>query len=120
MKGLNFKEYEAHTVTPQNFTTYNEIRNALGRVGSHPIDMLAICDNDTPNKYLVSYLVTKCRSVFSHELMSVYYSKSIGYLVYDKLTNVIFLHKDYFDTIDNIPGNLSYPGSSKTFFNALP
>lgn len=112
--GINFKEYENRNVTNSNFTTFNEIRKAMGKVGAHPINMIAVCDNDNHNKYLIAYIVTKCRPVATHSLMTLYFSKSVGYIIYDKLTNTVFLGDEYVNTLDMGSGN------PKSFFNMLP
>lgn len=99
MKGQNFKDFESQVRTPENHEEFNAIREKLGTYGIQPQDMIAIVDGVKPCKYLSTYLIFKCREIFSKNLSAIYYSQALGYVIGMKEYGCYFVVKAKVDAL---------------------
>ncbi|AFF28291.1 gp294 [Sphingomonas phage PAU] len=108
---MTYKDFEKIiSVWKEDTINYIAITKKLGELGVHPSNLQDVSNPSSIKKHLIAYLITKCRVTYSSDLVSIYSSKTMGFIVYDKKNNFIFIDEIMINAFDlrNLPNEKEF------------
>lgn len=96
---ITYKQYEDNNQNLLKIEDSISIRKKLVETGMQPNDIIKVSDSINPNKYLISYLITKCKPIHNIDLSTIYSTKSLGQVLYIRDTGSVFIEKGIVDNL---------------------